>query len=314
MTFRSPVGARLDQSGNRIYTWTGRGHVEEFYSVTTIIGRGIPKYLVPWAAKLVAELAYGDVEAHGRKALRRWADEGRILIDAQREAGAKLTRADETPRGLSLRYLKHEPERVRDEAGDRGSTIHEAAEDLVLLHAREASRLVLEGKEMPRWPDNIRPYMEAGFVPWLRAYRPRFLSTEATVYNRKEAYAGTADTFVEVFVGGAWWRACVDYKSGRRIYPEVAVQTAMYAHGEFIGGADRITEFPVPPVDGTAVLHLTPRGFSFKRLRYDDAIYRTGLYAREIFRFAVDLANSAIGPEIQPDVLDALGASLEAIA
>lgn len=310
---RQPLGARLDEHGHRLYTWTGRGYVEEFYSVTTILGVAIPKYLVPWAAKLVAELAYADVEQHGKDALARWAEDGRAMLDAQRASGRPIKGADETPRGLALRWIKAEPERVRDAAGDRGTRIHEAAEDLVLAHAREATRLILEGQPLPVWPDVIRPYMENAFVPWLRAYRPRFIATEATVYSRTHAYAGTGDTFLEIPVSGHWRRLCVDYKSGRRAYPDVAIQTAAYARGEFLGGPDRVTEFPVPEVDGTAVLHLTPRGYEFRELRYDDLVFRTFLYAREIFRWAIEVSKTALGGLIVPDLDDALAQSIERI-
>jgi hypothetical protein len=313
MTSRGPTQARLDETGNRIYTWTGRGSVEEFYSVTTIIGLGIPKYLVPWASKVVAELAYADVEKNGKRALRRWATAGRAYVKAQRDAGMKLDRISEQPRDLALRYLKGEPDRIRDAAADRGSKVHEAAEELVLQHARENVRLFVAGEKLPTFEPDIDPHM-AAFVAWLNAYRPEYLATEATVYNRSEVYAGTADAFVVVPIEGKPWRLCLDYKSGRSVYPEVAIQCSAYANGEFVGGADRVTECPVPEVDGTAVLHITPKGCLLRRLRYDEGVYRTFLYAREIFRWGIDLSKTALGDPIAQDVEDALVASLEGVA
>jgi hypothetical protein len=310
----TPTQAALDAEGRRFYTWTGRGHEERFYSVTTIIGLGIPKYGLPlWYGKLVAELAYADVEKHGKRALRRWAKDGATLVKAARAGGAKLERIDETPRGLALRHLKAEPERVRDAAGDRGTAVHEAAEDLVLANVREAARLILAGKELPEWPVAIKPWMDS-FVAWLRAYRPRFLATEASGYHRGQAYAGTPDAFVEVWYQGRWVPLCVDYKSGKRAYPEVALQCAANARAEFIGGADQVTEHPVPVVEGTAVLHLGPKGYDFRRLRYDDVIYNQFLYAREVFRWVIEVSKTAIGEPIPQDLEDALAASLEGVA
>jgi hypothetical protein len=315
----NPATARLDASGNRIYTWSGTGALEEFYSVTTIISGGIPKYLVPWASKIVAELAYGDVLARGPHSrssaiVRRWAAEGRAYVTAQRETGMKLEKVKLTDsRDMALRYLKGEPERVRDEAGVRGSKVHEAAEELVLAHARENARLFIAGEKLPVYEADIDPHM-AAFVRWLNAYRPVYLATEATVYSRTGVYAGTGDAFLSVPINGVETVLCLDYKSGRAIYPEVAVQTSAYAHGEFIGGADGVTEFPVPKVDGTAVLHITPRGCVLRRLRYDEAVYATFQYAREIFRWGVDLSRTALGDVIAPDLDDALIASLEGVA
>ena len=314
----APAGARLDELGNRLYTWTGAGRVEEFYSVTTIIGMGIPKHLAPWAAKLVAELAYGDVLSHGPNSrasaiARRWARSGRVYIDAQRADGMKLAKADESPKGLALRYLKGQPDRVRDAAAQRGSAVHDEAETFVLSRIREGARMYAETGDLPDWHTDIAPHM-AQFVAWLRAYRPRYIATEATVYNRTQVYAGTGDAFIEIPINGRWTTLCLDYKSGRAIYPEVAIQTSAYAHGEFVGGADRVTEYPVPKVDGTAVLHLTPRGYAFRLLRYDDAVWQSFLYAREIFRWAIDISKTALGEPIAQDVEDALVASLEGVA
>lgn len=331
MTGRSPVTARLDDEGRRLYTWTGRGRVESFYSVTTIIGLAVPKHaLIPWTAKTIAELAYRDVamplglrgRRRGARALGMWAQLGRAWVK-EIQAGGGLTSiklAKLTDEELALRWLKGETERVRDEAATRGSDVHAAAEDLVLEHVKEATkdgeliRLILDGKRLPAWPDAIRPWMENGFVPWVRAFRPRIVATEATVYNRSQAYAGTADTFLEALIDElGWLRLCVDYKSSKAIYPEVAMQCEAYARGEFLGGADLKTEFPVPAVDGTAVLHLTAKGYEFTRLRHDDAIWTAFLYVREVFRWVIETSKSAIGDQLLPDVEDALVASLEEV-
>lgn len=306
---------RQDGEGRRLYTWTGTGTLEEFYSVTTILGQGIPKYLVPWASKIVAELAYADVEKHGKRAIGRWAKSGIAAVLAAREAGAKLDSVDMTDkRDLALRYLKAEPERVRDAAAERGSRIHAESEELILKHAAaDAARWVAKGQPLPEWPEPIAAQMDS-FVAFLDHFRPRYLATEATVFHRTQRYAGTADAFIEVKVDGQWLRLCVDYKSGNRIYPEVAVQCAAYARGEFLGGPDGVTEYPVPEVDGTAVLHLRPTGYTFRRLRYDEDVFRTFLYAREIFRWAIDISKTALGDKFAPDLEDALAASLEGVA
>jgi hypothetical protein len=306
---RVPAGARLDDQGNRLYTWTGRGQVEEFYSVTTIINRGIPKYLVPWAAKLVAELAYADVEKHGRRALKRWAKEGAAFLAAQREGGRPLKSVSEQPRDLALRYLKFEPERVRDAAADVGKAVHAASEDAVLSAVREGARLYATGVEWPKYDLPIAKRMDA-FARFLDDYGPRFLATEATVYNRAEAYAGTLDAFLELPLEGIWSVLATDYKSGRSVYPEVALQTCAYAHGEFIGSPDRVTELPMPAVTGTAVLHLTDKGYLLRRLRFDDSVWRTFLYAREIFRWSLETSKTALGELVEQDLEDALVASV----
>jgi hypothetical protein len=307
---RQPLTARNDDAGNRLYTWTGTGRVEEFYSVTTMIGRGVPKHLQQWYGKVVAELAYDDVLAHGAGTLDYWHDRGVEYIAAQRALGMKLKGVDESPRGLSLRYLKGQPDRLRDAAAERGSTVHAESEDFVLARVREGVRLFIELGDVPKVSDEIAPYLNA-LIRWVNDYRPEILATEVTVYNRADSYAGTADLFARVKIDGAWRTLCIDYKSGRAVYPETAMQCAAYARGEFAGGADLVTEHPLPEFDGTAVLHLTPNGYAFRLLRYDDVVWRSFLYARENFRWLTEIARTALGDPLTPDLEDALEGSLE---
>lgn len=317
---RQPATARLDDAGRRIYTWTGRGHVEEFWSVTTMLGLGVPKYLVPWASKLVAELAVDEMLSRGPHSrssavLRRWARAGRELVEAAHAAGLLKTIKLEklTDRDLALRYLKGHPDRVRDLAGEKGTDVHTAAEDLVLANLHDAERIYIAGDRLPEYDARIAPHM-ASFVHWLNTYRPHFLATEATVFNRSQVYAGTGDAWAEVKLERRWTPLCIDYKSGRAIYSDVAMQCCAYARGEFIGSPDRVTELEVPGVAGTAVLHLTPDGPVFRRLRFDEQVWRSFLYVREVFRWAIDLADTAIGEPIPQDVEDALEASLERVS
>jgi len=302
----SPRNAFEDERGTRTYVWRGRGYPEAFLSVTSLISLGVPKYLVAWAAKLVAELAWADVNLLGREALDEWRDQGRAYLEKARAAGlfktvdpAKLTDAD-----LALRWLKGAPDRSRDTAAKRGTAIHKASEDVVRANAREAMQLILEGKPLPEWPEPLRPYMENGFLPWVRDYRPVVEATEATVYNRTQQYAGTLDLLAAVrhprVSPGV---KVIDYKSGNRIYPESALQVAAYSRGEFVGGPDGVTELAMPAVDQEwgYVLHLTPKGYFFRPADIRAPIYRFFLFVREVARFAVDVAPGVLGEPLVPE-------------
>ena len=264
--------ANASSTGNkRLYTWrTG----EKFWSVTTIIGGGLPKpALLPWGIKSVAEVAVAK-----RKTL--------MAMTSECENGGTCTLGNWCAScDAAVRWLKSAPYQQRDKAADIGTRVHEAAEAYKL------------GKPMPEWPDDIKPFM-GQYVQWLTAHEPVFEATEATVYNRSERYAGTLDAIVTLSDGK---RLLIDYKSGKAVYPEVAIQLAAYRYAEFIGRPDG-QEHPMPEVDGCAVLHLQAADGApyFQEVKADRDVLATFLYAREIFRWQEETSKGVLGELILP--------------
>jgi hypothetical protein len=179
-----PALARSDDLGRRFYTFGDPP--ESFWSVTTIIGGGVPKYLGPHYAKMAAELAYDAIvergpHSRGSAILRRLAAAGRADV-ADRQARGELTSiklAKLSPRDLALRWVKGAADRHRDAAAARGSAVHAEAEQVVLEYAREAARASLDGVELAPWPETIASY-QPGFVGWVNDFRPEFLAVPAT--------------------------------------------------------------------------------------------------------------------------------------
>lgn len=307
---RAPVLARTDDLGDRFYPWGD----ESFWSVTTLLSGIAKPALLPWGARVTAELAYRELLAYGPHArpgaiARRLAKQGRLYVQERQAQGAlksiKLEKLSDED--LALRYLKSEHERQRDTAAAIGSDVHSEAEKLVLEHARESVRLIVDGEQIRPWPADLSGY-QASFVNWLADFRPVFLASEATIFNRREAYAGTLDCIVRIEIApDVFLVVIVDYKSGNYVYPEVGMQLASYGRGEFIGAPDGITELPLPAVDRGAVLHLRPkptktypRGYSFRWVSIDDAVYRKFLHAREIYEWLKATSKDVLGDEIEP--------------
>lgn len=254
------------KSGQRWYDWKG----ERFWSVTTILGGGLPKRaLIYWAANQVAEFACDHV------------DEIKSLIaDDERDAAYDL--------------LKRSPWRKRDKAADVGTAIHEAIEAHVL------------GKPAPEWPLPLRPRMLA-FERFLAEYEPKFvpapvvgqkvelgdgiLLAEAPVFNRTQHYAGTLDGVVEI--GGR--TLVLDVKtSAKGIYPEIGMQLAAYRNAEFVGLPDG-SEQAMPATDGAVALHLPEDGtYELREIQADEETFRHFLYVREVYRFLNDIADGVI--------------------
>jgi hypothetical protein len=234
---------------------------ENYWSVTTIL-QAVPKpALVNWAKKYTAEYACD----HFAQLSALLEPDGDGVVDRQ----------------AAVDWLKGAAWRERDRKADIGSQIHAATEAYVL------------GKPFPTWPKTIEPQMRA-FVKFLDDYQPVFHVTEASVYNRSERYAGTLDGIVEidgrVLVG--------DTKSGKAIYPEVALQLAAYRFAEFIGAPDG-SEQTMPKTDGAFALHLPAEGGSYDVIdvKADEEVFRFFLYFRESFRWMEELSKTVLlGP------------------
>lgn len=160
----SPRNATESASGSRTYTWKG----DAYHSVTTIINGGVPKYLVPWASKLVAEAAYDRRE--------QWQTMGR-------ESAVSM--------------LKSVPGESRDAAANMGKDVHAAAEahalglpmpewpEQIRPHMRGFERFLLDFEpEYDAAEATIysRQYRYAGTGDaWLRLRRGRYAGVPAVV-------------------------------------------------------------------------------------------------------------------------------------
>ncbi len=238
----SPKAARTVNRG-RIYTING----QSLWSVTSIIGNGLPKPAIAgWQSRTIAEYAVANWRAIGAMLeavrLRRDGDGdtyGHVVSDPDAVAAA-------------VDWLKGAPWRESQRKMNLGSAVHTEAEAYVL------------GTPRPEPPLTIAPFVQS-FRHFLDDFDPIFEMTEATVYNTRESYAGTLDAIMTIggrqegppdaiiTVGGR--RLLVDYKTGKDIYADVALQLAAYAHAEAIL-LDDGTSVPMLPVDGAAALHL----------------------------------------------------------
>lgn len=321
----TPTLARADAEGRRFYEWKG----ELFWSVTTIISGGVPKFLERHYAKMSAELALESILTRGPHSraiaiVNRLAFLGRLDVQ-DRQARGELTSiklAKLSKRDLALRWLKGAAERHRDAAAARGIDVHDEAEAHVLRLALDATaELATEAIPTP-WPEHLAGY-ERSFRMFIEDWNPAYLATEATVFNRPQAYAGTLDAIVNIRAGRLIdalmedgiaavppWLASrdpndvvvlvLDYKAGNQVYAEVAMQDAAYAHGEFIGLKDGFTESPMPWIDGGLVLHLTPRGYHLKLVDIGEHVFDAFKYAREVYRYRMVIAPTVLSRDLAP--------------
>jgi hypothetical protein len=89
-----------------------------------------------------------------------------------------------------------------------------------------------------------------------------------------------------------------DTKTGKGVYPEVALQLVALARAEFIITRDG-EELPLPAVDLLGVLHLRPRSWALLPVTPGDASWRAFLAARELTSWLAETAPTVLGPRLK---------------
>lgn len=173
------------------------------------------------------------------------------------------------------KHLRKTSMTKRDEAASLGTSIHEAAE--------------MEVKANDLGPNDVRkPFLvqyelaqkELGFT---------VVASEMQVFNLTLGYAGSLDAIFRMPDGRF---ILVDYKTGKGIYNDTALQLALYFGAEFAGGYDPLdqkdVEYPhltdlLGQCESTAILHIRPDSYEWVPIPVTD----------ELAAAAVDLTRMA---------------------
>lgn len=163
-------------------------------------------------------------------------------------------------------------QRERDRLAIRGQEIHALAERLT--HGEEVDV-----------PDELEAHVEQ-CIKFLDQYKVRPVVTETVVVNRSIGYAGTLDLVADLAGPRAGGRYLIDWKTGRSVYPETALQLAAYAHAEHyvtLDGAER----PVAElgIQRGLMVHLRADDFDVYPMRIDELAYRVFRHVAYVARW-----------------------------
>ncbi len=243
---RAPIAPKkglIFTPGNHTYRLDGK----PVPGVTTILGVLNKEAIPKWAAKTVAEYVADHPDA----------------IEVLRDSG----------RNALVNTLKEVPWQARDKAADRGTTLHDYAEQL------------LNGTELDidDIPPALIPVLENA-IAFLDEWQIEPLLVEAPCGSRTDWWAGTLDLVADYVhpVTKKPGRGVFDWKSGKALYPEYAWQFAAYGHAEFsaVGGDEQ----PMPSgISSSFGVQIRPDGYDVAPMAYSDAVYQEFVQIRRTY-------------------------------
>lgn len=203
------------------------------------------------------------LDALPREWLLKWYVKQTAEHAAKTQEWRKLTKVK------AIRELKSAPDRVRDQAAERGTRIHAA---IAVALSGELERPELGSDEERQCVDRALKYIKAiGF---------RVEGIETVVWSDRGRYAGTCDVWGRR--RGSDERELLDWKSGSGVYFEHAVQIAAYMFAEHaaIGGGEMI---PSRNITRGTLVHVTRDGCTEYPIVGARALVDTFLAAREVW-------------------------------
>lgn len=221
----------LHRTPKHEYYFNGDG---PYPGVTGVLGIIDKPALVEWAKRETAECA-----------VRNW-----DLLDGMRGVGGDALMVD---------WLKRIPDHVRDNAANRGTRIHAAADAYVRGEPVDVS-----AEEMP-FLDAYRRFLEERKV--------RIVAAELAVIGSVPGlgrYGGTGDIWAQLDDSPEGWM--LDIKTSKGAYKETAMQLAAYAYGDFGAFPGDAQAYQLPPVDRFGVVHIRPDVYpdtGYRLIEYD---------------------------------------------
>jgi hypothetical protein len=213
--------------------------------------------------------------AGGCEGLIKWA--ARSSAEYAYDNPLQLEQLDREP---YVDLVSTEARRARDKASAAGVEVHRLAQDLLADLPVEV-------------PEHLAGHVEQT-VALIERHDVMALHSEALVGSRSHQYAGRLDVIARLITSERGeHRALIDWKTGRTVWTDVALQLAGYAGADFI--VTGTTEEPMPRVDAYYVAHISSTSGELYPVTVDDAVWRYFTRARELFPFSKLRPDDLIG-------------------
>lgn len=161
-------------------------------------------------------------------------------------------------RNAMVAALKEIPWQHRDDAGKRGNVLHDYAEAL------------LRGQEIEVEDAHVGTMESA--LAFMADWEIEPLMIEAPIASREHSYAGTLDLIAKYRDprDGSTGVAIFDWKSGKALYPECALQMAAYAYAEFAVVDGK--EASIPACDAAFGVQIREDGYDVAQMTFGPGI------------------------------------------
>lgn len=274
------------RDGHRVYLHPATG--EEFRSVTTILGAAAKPALDKWKTKTIATFA-----AENRETLATMEESAAFELVRSSQftaSGASAATGEAVHSRLELLFRWLQECQSDLDPGDPASDAEGITREWMSVN--------------PPAPELA--HVDTCFGELLDEYQivPQWM--EATLFNREVGYAGSADLIAMIRPrafnpdsGGRypWKRAVIDAKSGKSIYGSVALQLVAYAKAEAILFSDG-TEIPMKPIHETYALHVRPRSWALRPMRYDAVVWERFKSLHSVYQWLTFEERDAVGDAI----------------
>lgn len=182
----------LDEKGDKKHAYYLKedGKMKRLAGVTTYCGVLDKPFLIPWAVGVTVDFLRDHLE---------YLKTGQLSSEE------------------ILKMAKDESNRVKNDAGNLGTTIHKWIEEYI------------KGNN-PEMPEDERAIIGVNsFLDWVEENDAEFYGSEKIVYSKENGFVGTLDFQVKVRKGELKGKKLLgDIKTGNSIYEEVKMQTAGY--------------------------------------------------------------------------------------
>ncbi len=233
--------------------------------VTTLTGDGIPK-----------------------KAIEKWAINE--TIDYALDNWYELSKMKPSERRKKLLGARWE---AVDRSRARGTKVHKLAERIV-------------AGERVKIPEGLEGYVE-GYVQFVNDFDVAPVLVEAVIVSHRRRYCGTLDLIADLLDPDdldeegrrqRWLLDLTTGKPGGGVFGEKALQVVGYRYADAVVAEDG-SESPVPEVERTGVVYISPTGTQLVEVLATEVEYRKFLYAQQVALMQDDLPQ-LVGEVVTP--------------